>query len=81
VPPERQIFRFDRSMAFGAGEAALLGQLCIQMAYPHTTAQMRAYVSGEDPALIELYPEFATFRDITFFCKAMMAPSADALPR
>lgn len=42
VPPERHLFRFERSMELGAGERALLSQLCCQLAFPREEAQVRA---------------------------------------
>ena len=39
-----------------------------------------AYLSGEDEALIEIFPELGTFRDIVYLLKATMVPSGDALP-
>jgi hypothetical protein len=43
-------------------------------------SQLRAYLSGEDPSLIEMFPELATFRDLTYLAKAMMAPHENHLP-
>ena len=57
VPPDRYIFRFERAMGLGPAERSLLTQLCTQLAYPRSTANMRAYLSGEDPALLELLPQ------------------------
>ena len=80
VPPERHLFRFERSMEFGRGEASLLSQLCCQLAFPREDAKLRSYCSGDDPSVIELYPEWATFRDIAYLAKAMMAPHVEHLP-
>ena len=37
-------------------------------------------MSGDDPSVIELFPELATFRDIVYLSKAMMAPHTEHLP-
>jgi hypothetical protein len=50
------------------------------MGFPHEEKDMKELLSGENPSLIELYPELATFRDVVFYFKAMMVPSGDALP-
>ncbi len=52
----------------------------MQLGFPHEDADLAAYLSGENPALIDLYPELATIRDVVYFFKAMMVPSGDALP-
>ena len=83
TPPERILFRFERSLELGKGEATLLGQLCCELGYPHEEVQLGAYLAageGQGAGLIDLYPELGTFRDIVFYLKAMMVPSSDALP-
>lgn len=72
------IFRFEASMDFGQGERALLDQLCLQMGFPRD--DLPAYLSGENPLVLDNYPELGFFRDIVYLFKALLAPSSDALP-
>ena len=58
----------------------MLGQLCVQFALPRDDGSLRAYLTGEDPALLELFPEIGTLRDVAFLAKAVTHPSADSLP-
>ena len=60
--PSRWCFRYERGMDLGEGERTLLDQLCAQLAFPREDAQLKAYFSGEDPSLVELFPELAMFR-------------------
>ena len=80
APPERQVFKFDSSMGFGAGERALLSQLALELGFARDEPALRAYLSGENTALIDLLPELATLRDVAFYVAASMVPSLDALP-
>ena len=57
-----------------------LSQVACQLAFPREEAHLRAYLSGEDPSLTELFPELATFRDLVYITKVMMAPHAEHLP-
>ena len=72
------IFRFEASMEFGAGERALLDQLCLQMGFPRD--DLPAFLSGENPLVLDNFPELGFFRDIVYLFKALLAPSSDALP-
>ena len=38
------------------------------------------YMIGEDPSLLDMFPEIACFRDTVFLLKALLAPAADTLP-
>ena len=80
VPPERHLFRFERSMDMGDGERSLLSQVCAQLAFPRSEAHLRSYLSGADPSLAELFPELIMLRDITYLAKAMIVPTAEQLP-
>ena len=60
VPAEQHIFRFERSMDMGAGERALLSQLCLQLAFPREDAQLKAYVSPTLPAPDSMHPASCT---------------------
>lgn len=81
-PPNRTIFRFERSMEMGEGEAAWLRQLCLYTAFPTEPAGslLPAYLSGESRLVLENYPELGFFRDVVFMFKMLMVPSSEALP-
>ncbi|CAM9225977.1 unnamed protein product, partial [Phaeothamnion confervicola] len=68
----------EQSMQFGPAEAQLIDQLCLQMGFPREEPWL--YLSGENPILLDNYPELGSFRDIVYLLKAMMAPTSDALP-
>ena len=68
------MFRFERTMDMGPAEEQLLTQLCAQLAFPRETHQLKQYLSGEEPSLIELFPELAAFRDIAYLTKARAPP-------
>lgn len=72
------IFRFEASMEFGVGECALLDQLCLQMGFPRD--DLPAYLSGENPLVLDNFPELGFFRDIVYLFKALLAPSSESLP-
>jgi hypothetical protein len=80
------LFRFEQGTRFGQGECNLMEQLCLQMAFPRATASDSSkaahpmYMSGEDPLILDNYPELGFLRDIIFLFKALMAPTSDALP-
>lgn len=38
------------------------------------------YLSGDNPELLDVYPELGYLRDIVYLLKAFMAPTSDALP-
>ena len=82
TPPDRILFRFERSLELGRGEATLLGQLCFELGYPREDSDLGGYLAQAEhgAGLLDHYPELATFRDIVFYLKAMMVPSSDALP-
>src|SRR5262249_35338708 len=74
------IFRFEQSMDLGIAEGILINQLCIQMGFMRGPKYIPAYLSGEDPLIVDNYPEMALFRDIVFLFKALLAPTSTALP-
>ena len=67
-------------MNFGAPEASLVEQVALQVGLPSTPALLPRYFSGEEPELLDQQPELALLRDVVFLFKAMLCPSADALP-
>ena len=72
------IFRFETSMDFGVGEKALMDQLCLQMGFPRD--DLASYLSGENPVVLDNFPELGFFRDIVYLFKALLAPSSESLP-
>ena len=74
TPPRSQGLRL------GPGEKGLFTQLCLHTAFPRSPQLFGLYLTGEDPNLVDNYPELAYFRDIVFTFKALMAPTCDALP-
>jgi hypothetical protein len=56
-------------------------QLCWDVGFPNTPASvLPKYLSGEDPILLENYPEIGLYRDIVFCFKYMMLAPAENLP-
>ena len=85
------IFKYEDSMGLGSGEAVLIDQLCVQMGFPRGSEDPEAghmyrpnvlarYLSGEDPIIIDNYPELGLFRDIVFTFKLLQVPTNDGLP-
>jgi hypothetical protein len=83
------VFRFEQSMQFGTGDHNLLRQLCLSTGFPVGKNDPKTglpddtlvrYLSYDDRELIDSFPELAFFRDIVYCCKAVMAPTSDALP-
>ena len=59
-------------------EAALIEQICWEIGYP--SSKLASYISGEQPEILDDYPELEYYRDIVFTFKFMMTPTSDALP-
>ncbi len=55
-------------------------QLCWDVGFPNTPQLLPRYVSGEDPIIIENYPEIAFYRDIVFYFKYLMLAPHENLP-
>eukprot|EP00976_Prorocentrum_cordatum_P116051 1196105-Prorocentrum_minimum.AAC.4 len=76
-------------MRVSVGDAGWLQQLCLTTGFPYTSSKaednlggtLARYLVGADPRLLKHYPELAYFRDIVFYFKLFMSPSADALPK
>lgn len=58
--------------------AACLRQVCLQMGFSRNDPWL--YLSGDNPELLDVYPEMGYLRDIVYLLKAFMAPTSDALP-
>lgn len=53
-------------------------QICLQMGFRRKDPWL--YLSGDNPELLDVYPELGYLRDIVYLLKAFMAPTSDALP-
>ena len=53
-------------------------QICLQMGFGRNEPWL--YLSGDNPELLDVYPELGYLRDIVYILKAFMAPTSDALP-
>lgn len=71
------IFDFTEHMRC-ANVQRMLTQVCWEIGFDRS--RVSAYITGEDPLLLDNYPELAYFRDIVFMFKYMMAPRAADLP-
>eukprot|EP00282_Hemiselmis_andersenii_P003616 CAMPEP_0114175922 /NCGR_PEP_ID=MMETSP0043_2-20121206/37214_1 /TAXON_ID=464988 /ORGANISM="Hemiselmis andersenii, Strain CCMP644" /LENGTH=257 /DNA_ID=CAMNT_0001274191 /DNA_START=9 /DNA_END=778 /DNA_ORIENTATION=- len=81
VPPGHVVFQFDRSGDISAGDAALVEQLCVQMGFSRDFQhgkyeQAASYLSGQRSEVLDVYPELGVFRDIVFYLKLVMVPTA-----
>ncbi len=76
------IFSFEHTMGFETGLSKFLGNVCLQMGFPgfNNSDILPTYLSGEDPVVLDFFPELGYFRDIVYLMKAMMAPTSAALP-
>ncbi len=76
------LFSFEHTMGFGSGERIFLGNVCLQMGFPGFSDSdiLPTYLSGEDPLILDFFPELGYFRDIVYLMKAMMVPTSSALP-
>lgn len=77
IKPDHTIFAFEKTMTVGS-TPAMLEQLCWAVGFPPTNLAL--YISGEQTAVLDHYPELAYYRDIVFMFKYMMTPTAEALP-
>lgn len=82
VRPDHVIFCFEKTMGFGVAEHKLINQLCVQMGFSRRNGLrgLAAYLTGNDPVMVDYWPEFALFRDIVFLFKSLLSPTAKSLP-
>ena len=84
VTPNHMIFKFEQSLKFGSGDRILLENLSLQLGFPimglNGEDLLPSYLSGENSALIDIFPQLAYFRDIVFLFKSLLSPSAESLP-
>lgn len=74
------LYRFESSMELG-NLSTLIEQICIEVGFPRDLLQnIPYYVTNEQHELIDFYPEFECYRDVVFYFKFFLTPTADALP-
>ncbi|CAM9179352.1 unnamed protein product, partial [Ectocarpus fasciculatus] len=78
VMDDHVMFKFEKGLVCGQAETAFIRQICIQMGWQY--GREEAYITGEIPDILELYPEIGFFRDLLFMFKLTMVPTSDALP-
>ena len=76
------IFRYEDKMRWHAADARLMSQLCLCMGFPQGDqgAMLPLYFTGEEPEIIDNYPEFAFLRNIVLFFKLSMSNNLEDLP-
>lgn len=79
IRPDHLLFRWERSMDIG-NEARLLDQICWEMGFDPSESVLPLYLSGEEPAMLEYFPEFVHYRDIVFLFKFMGRTLVEHLP-
>ncbi len=50
------------------------------MGFPNTPQLLPRYISGEDPIILENYPELGFYRDVVFYFKYLMLAPHESLP-
>ena len=55
-----------------------MDQVCLSIGLPSNKSDK--YLTGEDRDVYDNFPEMLCFRDIVFYFKILMTPTADALP-
>jgi hypothetical protein len=85
---ENTIFCFEQKMSLSPGDHNMIDQVCLSMGFERSTQSQQGkidttfccYLTNENRDLIDNYPEIASFRNIVYYFKAFMTPTADALP-
>lgn len=72
------IFRFEQSNRLGDADVQFLNELCLHMGFPQD--QKAKLLTGDDPVLLDNYPELGFYRDIVFLFKCMLVPTSNSLP-
>jgi len=81
APEERWLFGWEAGgTEFGAGELALADQLCVALGHRREREQLPRCLSGETYELLASCPELPCLRDLLFYLKLFLSPSAQALP-
>jgi hypothetical protein len=69
------IFQFDRSMACSEGDRTFVEQVGLSLGVEGAHREAPMLITGERPDLIELFLEFAWFRDVVFLWKMLLLPT------
>ena len=80
---DHMIFAFERGMALGTGDCALLNQLALSTGYSRESLgkpELLRILTGEDREILDLDPSIGFFRNIVFYFKSFFVPSSDQLP-
>jgi hypothetical protein len=85
VKAEHVTLDFSAGMKLSAGDGQLLTQLCLQMGYPTSerdgnSPTMPLYFTGENPELVDEFPEMLELRDVVFLAKLLLVPVLEGLP-
>ena len=81
APEDRWLFGWEAGgTEFGAGELALADQLCVALGHRREREQLPRCLSGETYELLASCPELPCLRDLLFYLKLFLSPSAQALP-
>lgn len=85
VKAEHVTLDFSAGMKLSAGDAQLLSQLCLQMGYPTGNKDghgqtIPLYFTGENPELVDEFPEMLELRDVVFLAKLLLVPVLEGLP-
>jgi hypothetical protein len=77
INDDHVMFKFEDGMQIGAAERAYFDQLCLQLGF--NRENINQYITGEDPSILDLYPELGYCRDLMFMCRLTMVKIPAAL--
>lgn len=77
VKPEHMTLDFSSGMKLSEGDCHLLSRVCLQMGYEGDPA---LYFTGENPELVDEFPEMRELRDVVFLAKLLLVPVLEGLP-
>lgn len=78
IGEKNMIFSFEKTTQCTLNDRRYIDQLCLQMGFPRYVEDV--YLTGENPVLLESYPNIAVLRDILFMLKLLMLPNIASLP-
>ncbi|CAE7259970.1 unnamed protein product [Symbiodinium microadriaticum] len=71
------LFTFEKGMALGPADRLFVEQLGLSIGLESAGPSAHLLLSGEQPQLLDFYPELAWFRDAVFLWKVLLLPPAD----
>jgi len=74
---DHRVFEFEFHNDLG-NLSTLFDQLCWEIGFPNKNLHL--YLSGEQSALLDYFPEMRYFRDLVFMFKYFLTPKADVFP-